>query len=165
MPPPSDSDYGALLGSDAAKAEKILQLEAENRQLREEQEQRIERVEGKTSTPKLVLIITALTGLASAPFFVELAKPDPPPAASKQDVDALRREISSLRSYLREKHHADEQRWRVTTSALDRIGFRVRGMSGDGVRWTSKNARAEEFEAKDDLGRDMTASDYPLPPE
>lgn len=136
------SDYGALL--------------AENAQLRKNQ---------RPSTAKMLTIGGLLVSLAGTPMAVELAKPDPPPPATKHDIESLRREVAALREYLQDKHGADEKRWRVVTSALDRSGFRVRGMSGGGVQWRSKNARSEEYEAQDDLGRYVTIPDYPLPPQ
>lgn len=161
----TDSDYGALLAKNAELERDLKTAKVELARLESEQAREIGQLKRKTSTPKIVALGTLLVSLAGTPMAVELAKPDPPPAATKRDVEALRREIAALRTYLQEKHGADEQRWRVVTSALDRSGFRVKGMSGNGVQWRSKNARAEEFEAQDDLGRYVAIPDYPLPPQ
>ena len=82
------------------------------------------------STGKLVALGTLVVALANGPAFVALVtpRPEPPPAATKADVDALRAEIrgmkdsvDSLRKYLREKHNADEAYQRTTNRALDKL--------------------------------------------
>jgi hypothetical protein len=161
----TDSDYGALLAKNAELENHLKTARIEIARLETEQGREIGKLKSRTSTPKMVALGTLLVSLAGTPMAVELTKPDPPPAATKHDIEALRREIAALRDYLQQKHGADEQRWRVVTSALDRSGFRVRGMSKSGVQWRSKNARAEEFEAQDDLGRYVAIPDYPLPPQ
>lgn len=153
MPPEgTPSDYGEL-------ERKLTRIESD-------QGLDIGRLQRRTSTPKLIAIGTMLASLAGTPMAIEWAKPDPPPPATKQDVEALRREVSELREYLQSKHHADEERWRVTMSAIDRLGFKVRGGGGGSsdVKWQSKSAKALEFQAKDDMGRDVVV-EYPLPPQ
>jgi len=161
----TDSDYGELLAKNAQLENELKTARVEIERLETEQGREIGKLKNRTSTPKMIAIGTLLVSLAGTPMAVEMAKPDPPPAATKQDIDGLSREIAAMREYLKSKHSSDEKRWRVVTSALDRSGFRVKGMSGNGVQWRSKNARAEEFEAQDDLGRYVTIPDYPLPPQ
>lgn len=150
-PPRTPSDYGELLAAYSKQGEDLKKLQS------------------RMGAPKLIAIGTLIVGLANAQGFVEIVKGSPP-AATKADIEALRAdirglrdEVGSIRDYERQKHHADEKWRRVVASGLDRLGFRVRGIESDAVKWQSTNAKASTWEAAERDGSEL-AVEYPLAP-
>lgn len=74
-------------------------------------------------TSKLVAIGTLVVALANAPALVALAspKPEPPPSATKADVERLAVEVRSLQLTLNELRKENDTRLRALERVTDRL--------------------------------------------